>query len=811
MIKKNIFLSLKWKTLVVICVIFTCAVASIGHTIYTEGTRLFEEQLAESIRNNSSALLDQHRRSLIEIGTSVSLAGRNTEANISEESLRHYLDNNWDLMELEWGLESLFIYDIATQSTLTWGRESDIDFDKMLKRDVTKGPSTTTLCTEFCTIYAKIPLYFMNGKKKYLFIGTGLVDFIINFAQKNHLKAALLRKSSQINHTSSSFESLPHWHVQIAGMTEKEAYFPIIEQLANVSTFETVKQNGKTIHHTPDDQYYYLYAIPLLDNVNHSKNSEFILLANNISHEKARIYDTMAYSGLITLIGLICAIFIVFYVLNSPMKRLQQQAKLLPLLAKKQFEYVRTSIRHHQRFQYTRNELDVLEDTAIKLSSELEVLYDEIEQRTGELEKMALFDVLTGLANRRMFIEQLKGLIENARKHRERFAIVFIDLDNFKRINDTLGHDIGDELLIEVSKRLKSAVRDTDTVARLGGDEFTLLLPQIKSLDHAKVALDKVLEKFQIPVILNKNDYKITPSIGAAIGPDNGMETDELMRCADVAMYKSKKNGKNCYCFFTNEMNSALQEEVKLEAELLDAVNNKEFRLFYQPIIELKTGKIAGFEGLIRWNHAEKGLIGPGQFINTLETNGQIIPLGEQIIELACLDRHYLNSLGMSDAWISINISAKQFNDPLLVDKFQTLLKKYKLKPTSFQIEITEQTLISDIDKQAKQLNILQKLGFKIAIDDFGTGYSSLAYLKKLPLDTLKIDQSFLKEIPNNRNDIEIVSAITAMAKNLSLTVTAEGVETQQQEAFLKEIGCDFSQGFLYSKPQPLELINQSL
>ncbi len=789
-----IFFSLKWKTLIIISLVFSLAVTIVSYIIYTEGIRLFQKQLAESIRNNSSALLSQNRRNLIEIGTSISLVSRGAESELSEKSLVEYLDNNWDLMELEWGLESLVIYDLSTQASLTWGRSPNLDVEFLLQRDEAKGPSTSIICTDRCSIYAKIPMFFMSGEKKYLIIRTSLVDFIISFAKKNSLKAALLR-SDKLN---SNLDYIPQWNIGIAGMTERAQYLPIIYQLSSKTVFDDVKNDGKTII-TPENIAYYLYALPL------QKDTNYLLLANDISDEKKRAYNTMLNGGIITSLGLIGTIVMTFYVLNDPMRRIQQQAKLLPLLAKKKFGEVREKTNEHCRSRYIRNELDILEDTAIELSSELELLHGEIEKRTGELERMALYDVLTGLANRRMFVKQLKALIKNSQEHCERFAVVFIDLDNFKRINDTLGHHVGDELLIEVSKRLKSAVRDTDVVARLGGDEFTLLLPQLKNIQHAKMALDKVLEKFQDPVVLNKNDYKITPSIGAAIGPDNGMASDDLMRCADMAMYKSKKNGKNCYFFFTNEMNKVLQKEIKLEGELLEAVNAKEFRLYYQPIIDLSHGGIVGLEGLLRWLHPDRGLLGPVQFIDMLESNGQIIALGNQIFELACLGKLYLNNLGLENIRISLNVSAKQFNDPLLLDKLQTVLSNHHIHPESFQLEIVEQTLMTNIDKQAKQLRILQKLGFQIAIDDFGTGYSSLAYLKELPLDILKIDRSFIKDIPKQKSDMEIVSAVTAMAKKLNIKVVAEGIETSEHEAFLKGIDCEFGQGYFYSKPQPLE------
>ena len=803
---KKAFFSLKWKTLVIISLVFTLSNFTVSYIIYNDNSKLFQNQLAESIQNNSSALLSQNRQSLIELGISISFIGRNDALEESEKNLVEYLDNNWDLMELEWGLESLVIYDVSTKEKLFWGIDESLDINSLVKMDMIKGPSTNIICKEYCSIYAKVPMFFMNGKKKYLIIGTGLVDFIINFAKKNDLKAALLRK---VKTSTNNSEYIHQWDKNIVGLTDRNEYLPIINQLSQTSTFDHIIEEGKTLI-TEEDQFFYLYAIPLQNN-NGDIETDYLLLANDITQEKNLIFESMKEGILISLIGLICSIVMMFYTLNEPMYRIQRQAKLLPLLAKKRFEEVREKIQRHRKKRFIRNELDILEETAIDLSSELEILHNEIEMRTNELERMALYDVLTGLANRRMYVDQLKNLILDYQGHRDNFAVVFIDLDNFKRINDTLGHDIGDELLIEVAKRLKTAVREIDMVARLGGDEFTLLLPNIRNIQHAKKILNNVLSKFQKPVILNKMEYKITPSIGAAIGPENGTDSDDLMRCADMAMYKSKKNGKNCYFFFNTKMNEELQQEIKLESELLEAIDAKEFKLYYQPIIDLKTGYVVSLEGLLRWQHPSKGLLSPAHFLDMLENNGQIIFLGVQIIELACLGKHFLKNLGLDNIKISLNVSAKQFNNPLFLDRLQDTLDKYHLQPNAFQLEITEQTLMTNIDKQVKLLNNLQALGFNIAIDDFGTGYSSLAYLKELPLDVLKIDASFIRDIPTQSSDMEIVSAVVAMAKKLNIETVAEGIENHEQEQFLKNIDCDYGQGYFYGKAQPIELLLPSL
>ena len=454
----------------------------------------------------------------------------------------------------------------------------------------------------------------------------------------------------------------------------------------------------------------------------------------------------------------------------------------------------------------THDELDILEETAISLSHQLELMEKEIGSRTNELEHMALYDVLTGLANRRLFSENLARILDESKLSGDIFAVVFIDLDNFKRINDSLGHDAGDQLLIEVANRLTDNVRPTDMVARLGGDEFTLLLPNVKNIENVQMILDKILLSFHEQVVVGiEKEIIVTPSIGIAIGPEHGIEVHELMRCADLAMYHAKQEGKNCYHFFDMDMNEKIQNSMRMEKEINNAIANNQFRLYYQPIVDLKTGKVVMLEALLRWLHPVKGLLAPFDFIDTLEESGKIVELGPQLFEMACLAIKLLDGCGLEDINIAVNISAKQFKDPKLIAKLSAVLEAMNVVPERLELEITENTLMDDLDHQCALLTELKDMGYKLAIDDFGTGYSSLSYLKKLPVDVLKIDRSFIKDIPFDKQDIAITSAIAAMAYKLGLEIVAEGIETIEQQRFLEELGCEYGQGYIFQKPKALE------
>lgn len=808
------FFSLKWKILLLILILFTAASSTMSYISYSRGIQIFQTQLSESIRNNATALLTQSRQNLIDIATIIATLSKQATSGSSELALANYLSQNWDIMSLEWDLESLILLEAGSYKLQVWGQDVNINIDQLVKSQGSgkSNPKTEIICNPNCSIYAVVPMYFISGEKRYLILGQGMTDFVMSFANKNHLKAALLR----ISDAENAKEDDHTWFTNIIGMTERDAYLPVIKQAAQKKTFNDLQYTGDFLT-MPSGESYYIYATPILAD---SVTGDFLVLASDITLERDVLYQSMVRVIAISLVALIGMIVLIFYVLHDPMRRIQRQANLLPLLAQKKFLQVRKITAERRPRRLIQNELDVLEDTAITLSIELEQLMAQNEERAMALEHMALYDALTGLANRRMFTDELKALTHEGAQQTltktsahakaseaasTRFSVVFIDLDDFKRINDTLGHDVGDELLIEVSSRLRRLVRDTDIVARLGGDEFTLILKPLTQPQEAEAILGNILEHFQTPILLNGSDYKVSMSIGAAIGPDHGQTADDLMRCADMAMYKSKKNGKNCFFFFTDEMNDAMQNTLRFERELYDAVNSKEFKLYYQPIIDLQSGKVVALEALLRWCHPTKGIISADQFIDQLENNGQIFALGAQVFELACLGKRYLNNAGFSHLRLSLNMSSKQFTDPMLIDKLDSVLSFYKLLPRDFQIELNEQTVMTTASKQSTQLKILQEKGFNIAIDEFGTGHSSLAYLRELPLDLLKIHRSFLKGIPTERKSTEIVSAVAAMANKLDIKIIATGIEQPGQEVFIKEIGCEFGQGDYYYPPQPLE------
>ena len=431
----------------------------------------------------------------------------------------------------------------------------------------------------------------------------------------------------------------------------------------------------------------------------------------------------------------------------------------------------------------------------------------ELKNTQFEIERLSYYDTLTGLENRRLFRERLEQHIEKCIKEDKKIAVLYLDLDQFKRINDTLGHDAGDLLLKSAAKLLRDAVSSDDFVARLGGDEFAILLTDIPNSATAGSMARKIIEEFGKPITIHDQDIISTTSIGITVAPADTTDPTTMIKNADLAMYRAKELGRNNYQFFTSEMNIEALGRLFLENELRQAIEKKQFEIHYQPIINMNTQTIAGFESLVRWNHPSKGLIAPDQFIYIAEETGLIVPLGEIIIKEACKQINLIHKSGASTPKVAVNLSVRQFQDPNLPQIIEAALEESGLPAKYLQLEITESMLLDDIDETVDLLKIMKDFGVSISIDDFGTGYSSLSYLKKLPIDVIKVDKSFVHDIPDDSNDMAITAAVIAMAHKLQLQVVAEGVETHEQLNFLKNNNCDFIQGFLYSKPVPKERI----
>jgi diguanylate cyclase (GGDEF)-like protein/PAS domain S-box-containing protein len=416
---------------------------------------------------------------------------------------------------------------------------------------------------------------------------------------------------------------------------------------------------------------------------------------------------------------------------------------------------------------------------------------------------LANHDALTSLPNRAMFSEVLNLAIQNARRYSRNFAVLFIDLDRFKNINDTLGHEAGDKLLQEMGARLTQTVRASDVVARLGGDEFVVLVQEVSEAKQVAVVARKVLSMLVKPIVIQRQECRVTASIGICMFPAEAQNEQALMKNADIAMYRAKEDGKNTYKFYSEEMNIHSFERLALETSLRRGLERNEFLLHYQAKLDLHTGRITGVEALVRWQHPDLGLVPPAQFIPLAEETGLIVPLGKWVLVTACAQNVAWQRDGLPPLNMAVNLSARQFADEDLVKDIAAALESTGLQPELLELELTESMVIQNTERAGRVLAEIKKMGVRLAIDDFGVGYSSLTHLKRFPIDTLKVDRSFIRDLPQNAEDKALTEAIIAMGKSLNLTVVAEGVETQEQQTFLRDRACDEMQGFFFSKPIP--------
>jgi len=446
--------------------------------------------------------------------------------------------------------------------------------------------------------------------------------------------------------------------------------------------------------------------------------------------------------------------------------------------------------------------------------------FNSLKRQEDRLRYLAYYDPLTNLPNRRSFNEQLNRILKRAQRTDTAAALLFIDLDNFKRINDSIGHGRGDRLLVEIAKRLSNELREDDAItyfsdtsdknperedrnteiARLGGDEFTVVLSDVTDQRDVEVVAKRIITSLSEPIALHSHNPVVTPSIGIALYPQDGIDADSLVRNADTAMYAAKADGRSCFRFYNEDMNARSVEQLKLEEDLREAMQHNQLELRYQPQVDAKSGAVVSLEALVRWKHPKRGLISPGDFIPVAERTGQIIELGEWVMSEVARHCTYWDTLGLAHFRVCVNISPLQFNQPGLTRKIRDFLERSGLDPQRIELELTESAIMADARANIEKLQELAALGLDLAVDDFGTGYSSLSYLKRFPITTLKIDQSFVADM-SSADGIAIVDAIIVLAKTLNLRSIAEGIETQEQLRHLVQNKCDLLQGYYFARP----------
>jgi len=692
-----------------------------------------------------------------------------------------------DGLQFNLNVENVWLVDANNKTLFSTSKMPSIVQENIAQTFRLQQPTHQIYCQTSCQLLLSLPLLNKQGDEVVITMSASLIDMLYAIKTSLNSDVAIISFAEENTDTSVNAKVLSASNM---GLTQQ---LLDTNQQANLhSVLELGLQS---------DLAEKSYLINLLPLANNNKRAFYLTLIDDVTTFKNK-NDKYRQQFLISLTAIFLVLgFFVYFVARPFTKRLLRLSNALPYLSNKKFDQFR-QIKLKRPILFA-DELDVLTDSAIELSYELEQLNIEIEQKTKELENIAMYDLLTGLPNRNMLNYQLRKSLGNIARNGGGVAVLFLDLDDFKKVNDSNGHSEGDKLLIQAAERVRLSVGRIDLACRFGGDEFVVVLGDLTSVSEAVNIADSLLAQFKEPIRQGTSVFYISTSIGIAYTESADEKAEDIISHADIAMYEAKESGGGQYHVYHQEMYQRVARRVMLETEVRQALAKNQFSLSLQPQLYAKDKKVYGFEALLRWKHPERGMISPEDFIPILENSQYMIELGYWIINRCFELAVGINKAGLTAARISINLSAGQFVDVNLPKYLHSLLIEYSLSANMFELELTEQTLVKDIDHTITIMDELKSMGFSFAIDDFGTGYSSLAYLKKMPIDVIKIDQSFVFGMLENHADYQIIMSTIAMVKNLELTVIAEGVETAAQLRSLSENNCDIIQGYYFSKPIP--------
>ena len=795
-LKNKLFVSLFWKSIfgltVVLCVL-------ISFFTYYNVEQLKQLQSHQRNANQQQYVIEYHgllKKTQLQL---VNLIDGIPNLHSEDRSLESILNRHWFSMQITWGLESAVLLNDEGNIIARWGNKHVEPGRHVIERVLNSGsPYEEMRCAELCQLAITAPVISVDGSIKLIQLSVSLADTLLDFQRITQSDIGLL---TPVTPEHDIARPLANTGMSFSALTNRAVLQKIIHDYAEAKAwgkdFIGANQQKIFVVDTPVSQY----ELMLLSEPDLAGNNAVVVIISDTTSAREQIQFARQTHIITGLVSIILSVFFVVLVLWKPIRSLQRQVKTLPLLPLSKYEEARMQLKKIETNPIFADEISQLHKTSMELTNQLENYHNELTENTQKLFEMAHFDALTGLINRAYLTTLIDEKIGSPDEKLRKFSLIYLDLDNFKHINDALGHRVGDNLLSIVASRLKSCVGPFDFVARTGGDEFCLVINDAPSMEFVTDIAKRVLASLQNPIALDGRSLAISTSIGITTSLVDGVSAASLLQNADLAMYQAKAGGKNNYHIFNHQLHKDADSRMALEEELRRAVESQEFVLFYQPQIDLKSGKLIGSEALIRWQHPTRGLLAPFFFIDTLENNGLIIPVGKWIIWEACRQCAEWNAMGLGGIKISINLSARQFSDPDLIVDIQSAISKYKVPATQLEFEVTESLLATDINHAIELLKSLQSIGSTIAIDDFGTGYSSLNYIKQLPLDKLKVDRAFIKDLPDDNDDKQITAAIIAMAHTLNLKVVAEGIETDAQMQFLQTLGCEIGQGYLFDKP----------
>lgn len=708
-----------------------------------------------------------------------------------------FFENEFAYLQLNWQINGLWLFDDKAELRFrTSDTQQSYILDDVLQVINTQTSVSNIRCAEECQQQISLPILSNSGEMVVLSISSSLMEALAAVNRSTFARLAILGiDKSTIN--GDALEGLRLTDLSVKppiSFKNKQYMQELLDGLPDDLLLSQMLDSGYRLE--SGDNVLLLNLMPIDP---HLENAIYLMFVHDISESSLAHKRYQVQVMVISLVVVLLCIVALFLMTWRVRHRLLLLAEQLPLLAQKNYQKFR--IHKFSNSRYFVDEIDLLQDSASLLSEELESLDQKIEHNTRELENIAMYDRLTGLPNRNMLNHQLKKLLATLKRESNKLTVMFVDFDKFRKINDTHGHDIGDAFLINAAQRIRRSLRDSDMLFRFGADEFVVVFLEKRNVKGASNLANKLIDSFREPIAVEELLFYTSSSIGIAYTEDPTILIDDLVRQADMAMYVSKDSGGDKYSIFSEVMQKAVIRTVELENEVRDALEREEFSFALQPQIEFATGKLFGFEALIRWDHPERGFIAPDEFIPLIENTKNMLKIGYWGLKKAFQILQKLDELGYPKLKIAVNLSASQFLDPDLLPFLQEQIKVFNRNPSQIELELTERTVVADIEQTLETMRQLKEMGFIFSIDDFGTGYSSLAYLKQMPVDIIKIDRSFVSGMSDNSADMQIVSSTIAMVQKLGMQVVAEGVETSAQMTLLQGLQCEIGQGYFISRP----------
>ena len=780
---------------ILLAMVLTVTVVISTVLIQESDARILLQQRENQVSNQRRVQLFEdilHGRMITLIDIISHKSGGNAD---SLESLQQTLSGLSEYLTLNFQVESLYLFDAhgVVGNPL---QPVNKTIEKLVNTTRASFESRSLLsCDSVCTHYISIPIMANGETLPVIVVSTSMRELLYLFS-----RATDVHKVAVVQHKETSSE-LSELRVASQVSAANRQYFQsLFDALPDNWRIDDLVIRGMNV--ALENQQLLVSLLPF----NHASGDHpYLLIVQDVSAmvRQNEQYQYIVISSAVALFFIFSSLLYLF--LNQYRIRLLDVSERLPMLAEHKFSEFYTIAAKRRKspiFKFT-DELDVVEDAANNLARQLESFDGQMAINTAKLEKMAMFDVLTGLPNRNMLTFQIEKQLAGSIRDDRLVALMFMDLDDFKKVNDSHGHDVGDKLLKAAAMRISKPIRESDIASRFGGDEFVILLSNIESKKHVDTVAKKLIEEFKEPIIVDGVTFYVSISIGIAITNHSRATPVELLRHADIAMYEAKAKKGAEYRVYDATMNLKVMQKVELESEAREALRDNQFSLALQPQIEMHTGRLVGFEALLRWQHPKKGNISPADFIPLLENTSFMLELDYWVITRSTYLIRELKNSGYSDVKMAINLSAGQFLDPSLPEFLQQQIIKNDIAPDQVCLELTETVLVSDIKRATTIMQNIRDMGCMLAIDDFGTGYSSLSYLKSLPADYIKIDRSFVANIASSADDRNIVHSTISMVRNMGMQVVAEGIETSEQYELLCHFDCNLGQGYLISRPIP--------